>query len=110
MTQKKRKNCGCKHDNSVYCIINPATNKLHRVTFSLHLAEHIIGHHFPNYTIITATAIRGKKLTVGEESAGIYGIVGTKKDILLRCPLMKEQAEIYSCCDSRHIEEIFLQF
>jgi len=54
--------------------------------------------------------IRGRRLEPGEESNGIYGVVATGKDLVLRVPLRKELAEIYTCDDSRHIEEIFLAF
>ena len=52
--------------------------------------------------------IRGRRLEPGEESRGIYGIVATDKDLVLRVPLRKELAEIYADDSSRHIEEIFL--
>ena len=54
--------------------------------------------------------IRGKKLEPGEESRAVYGVVATNKDLVLRIPLRKELAEIYTQDDSRHIEEIFLTF
>jgi hypothetical protein len=54
--------------------------------------------------------IRGRRLEPGEKSKGIYGIVATDKDLVLRVPLRAELAEIYACDDSRHIEEIFLTF
>ena len=94
----------------MHCIINPQTNKLHRVTFSLSLAKHIIAKHFPHYEIRDAKAIRNKVLNKGEISSGIYGVVSTKSNLLLRAPLRKELADMYSECDSRHIEEIFLKF
>lgn len=58
----------------------------------------------------TANFIRGRRLDNNEISRGIYGIVGTDKDLVLRVPIRKELAEIYACDKSRHIEEIFLTF
>ena len=106
MTQKA---CACKGSDTVYCIINPATNRLHRVTFSLSLSKHIIKYHHPEYEIRQAAFIRGKRLASGESSPALYGIVSTKKDIVLRVPMTKESAEMYADDDSRHIEEIYLQ-
>ena len=94
----------------VQCIIDPKTNKLFRVTFSLSLANHIVSAHFPEYKIREATAIRGKALRPGEPSSGLYGVISTDKDLLLRCPMTAESAELYTECDSRHIEEVFLMF
>jgi hypothetical protein len=91
-------------------VINPDTNKLHRVSFSKSLVDHIVKHHFTRYKVVTARYIRGKKLSPGETSKGLYGIIASKKDIILRCPIRKELAEIYANDDSRHIEEIFLRF
>jgi hypothetical protein len=80
------------------------------VTFSRSLAEHIISNHFPEYEIREATAIRGKALRPGELSDGLYGVVSTKKDLLLRCPMTSESAKMYTECETRHVEEIFLMF
>lgn len=80
------------------------------MTFSRSLAEHIISKHFPDYEIREAKAVRGKVLESGEPSNGLYGVVSTKKDLLLRCPMTSESAKLYTECESRHIEEIFLMF
>lgn len=52
--------------------------------------------------------MRGRKLKPGEVSRALYAVIGTAKDRVLRVPIRKELAELYACCDSRHIEEIFL--
>ena len=62
------------------------------------------------YEVREAHFIRGNRLEPGQESRAIYGVVGTDKDLVLRVPLCKELAEIYTEDDSRHIEEIFLTF
>lgn len=105
-----KKFCSCKDSSKVYCVINPNTNKLHRATFSRSLAEHIVEKHCPEYEVRSANFVRGKKLHPGESSRGIYGIVSTDKDLVLRVPIRKELAEIYASDGSRHIEEIFLKF
>jgi len=64
----------------------------------------------PGYEVWTANFIRGKRLEPGEKSRGVYGVVSTRKDLVLRVPLRQEIAELYTQDDSRHIEEIFLTF
>ena len=107
MSQKKF--CSCKDSSKVYCIIDSKRNTLHRATFSKSLAEHIISI-TEGYDLKEAYFIRGRRLEPGQESRGLYGIVATQKDLVLRIPLTKELAAIYADDDSRHIEEIFLQF
>ena len=57
-----------------------------------------------------ANFIRGRRLKAGEKSRGIYGVVATDKDLVLRVPLRQELAELYTQDESRHVEEIFLSF
>jgi len=83
---------------------------LHRATFSRSLAEHIIEKHVPDYELRIANFVRGERLSPGESSRALYGIVSTDKDLVLRVPMTKELAEVYSDEKSRHIEEIFLNF
>lgn len=93
----------------MYCIINPETNRLHRATFSKSLAKMIIKNYYPEYKIVKGNYIRGRRLEPGESSKGLYGIIGTKKDSVLRIPITKESANMYYDPNSRHIEEIFLK-
>ena len=51
---------------------------------------------------------RGKILNDDEDSDGIYGIVSTNKDLVLRIALRKELAQLYTNDPSRHMEEIFI--
>ena len=51
---------------------------------------------------------RGKILEAGEKSRALYGIVGTKKNVMLRIAIQQELAELQTQCDSRHLQEIFL--
>jgi len=94
----------------VYCIVNPTTNKLHRVTFSKSLADLIIETLGDEYEMRTAKFVRTRRLAPNEKSDGLYGVVATKKDLVLRVPMTKELASIYAEDDSRHIEEVFLEF
>jgi len=93
----------------VYCVVNPDTNRIHRATFSKSIADLIV-EQTTGYEVREARFIRGRRLEPGEDSDGIYGVVATDKDLVLRVPLRKELAEIYTSDDSRHIEEIFLTF
>lgn len=85
------------------------TNKLHRATFSKHLAELIVSS-TSGYEVREAHFIRGNKLKPGEKSRALYGLVATNKDLVLRVPLTSQLAELMSDDSSRHIEEIFLTF
>lgn len=92
----------------MYCIINTKTNTLHRVTFSKSLAQLILDSLSDDYKLIDANFVRGRRLKRGEISRGIYGIVATNKDLVLRVPIRQELADIYADDPSRHVEEIFL--
>lgn len=52
---------------------------------------------------------RGKPLQAGENSAALYGVIGTRKNVVLRIHLRKELAEMYVDGYSRHLEEIYLE-
>jgi hypothetical protein len=81
---------------------------LHRATFAKSLAIHIIDNHYTDYELWEMNYIRGNKLQPGEKSRALYGVIGTKKDSVLRVPIQMETAKIYTEDDSRHIEEIFI--
>jgi hypothetical protein len=51
---------------------------------------------------------RGKQLSKGEKSLALYGLVGTKKDVMLRVEVQQKLAEFQTECSSRHLEEVFL--
>lgn len=70
----------------------------------------IIEKYVPHCEKRVANFIRGRRLKQGEKSRGIYGVVATDKDLVLRVPLRQELAELYTIDDSRHVEEIFLSF
>ncbi|MND11961.1 hypothetical protein D3C80_20750 [compost metagenome] len=70
--------------------------------------EHIRQHHFPNLQVRRFKAVRGKQLEAGEVSSGLYGIIGLKKDLLLRIAIDPRIAALYTECESRGIQEVFL--
>ena len=98
----------CKASEGAWAVINPNTNTLHRITFSESLAQLIIDESEEGLILERIRFHRGNRLYPGEQSRGIYGVVATKKDLVLRVPLRKELAEMYAEDDSRHLEEIFI--
>jgi hypothetical protein len=50
----------------------------------------------------------GRILDVGEKSRGLYGIMSSAKHITLRVSMTQEHAELLTQCDSRYVQEIFL--
>lgn len=92
----------------MYCVINPKTRRLHRCTFSKSLAEFIVQNYHPELEVATYRYKLGKKLAKGESSSGVYAVMSTKKDIVLRISLIKDQAELYCDYDSRYLQEVFL--
>lgn len=44
-----------------------------------------------------------------ESSSGLYGIIGTRKDIVLRVQLDPETAKLITEDESRHLEEIYFE-
>ena len=107
--QKTKKACSCKSSKDVYCIIDEDKNTLHRITFSRSLAEHII-ETTNGYKLQIAQYVRTRKLRNGERSNALYGIIASAKDLILRIQIRQELAEIYVNDESRHIEEIYLQY
>ena len=82
---------------------------MHRLTFSRSLCEWIVEQYFPNYSVETFRFVRTGRLEPGTKANGLYGIIGTRKDIVLRIAMTSDMAELLaSDSESRHIEEIFL--
>lgn len=84
------------------------SSKVHRVTFSRTLADHIVAKYHPEMEVVKMRFVRGSKLSPGEESRAAYAIVGTRKDVVLRIALRREVAEMYYDGEHRHLEEVFL--
>jgi len=102
----KTKFCSCKLSDKVWGVVSPT--KLHRVTFSEDLAKWMAGYD-TNYKVRPYRFVRGNKLDLGEKSkSGLYAIIGTNKDLVLRVTMFREGAELLSGDNSRHVEEIYL--
>lgn len=103
-------NCtSCKSSDKTWGITCPATNTLHRITFSKGIADFLVRKFGDMYKATRFSYKLGRPLEPGEESCnGLYAIVGTKKDLVLRISLTKEAAEFMTKDESRHIAEIYL--
>ena len=98
----------CKLSDKLWCVINPRTKRLHRVTFSSDVA-HFLARYDEKYIAKPFRFIRGKVLAPGDISkSGLYAIIGTKKDLVLRATLFSSGAQLLAEDESRHIEELFL--
>lgn len=101
---------GCKASQNIWGVINPTTNKLHRLTFSKSLADIIIKSIGDEYRVQRFQFKTWKRLSQGEKSHnGIYAIMSAKKHFALRIALTQESAEIYNDNDSRYLAEIELE-
>lgn len=95
---------GCQSDKA-YAIINPKTNRLHRISFSKSLLEHIAKS--GDYEVREIKFSQGKILSPGETSStGLYGIIKSKSGWTLRISLMKDVANYLCDFDSRKLCEI----
>lgn len=104
-----KKSCNCKTSDKVWGIVSPKTNRLHRLTFSSGLASWL-AETDDSYQAARFSYRRGRVLKPTEKSkSGLYAIIGTRKDVVLRMTLFNEGAELLTGCDSRHIEEVFLE-
>lgn len=100
---------GCKASQKIWGVINPKTNKLHRLTFSKSLADIIVDSVGDDYQVKRFQFQTGKRLSQGEKSRnGLYAIMSAKKHFALRVALTKESADIYNDNDSRYLAEIEL--
>lgn len=100
----------CKTSNKIWGIVDPTTNKLHRLTFSKSLADLIVE------TVGEPQKVRrfkfrlGKRLKEGEKSPnGLYAIMSEGKKIALRIALTYESADLYNDRDSRFLQEVWLE-
>jgi len=86
-----------------------ANGKVHRLTFSRSLAEHINEQCGGRFDIVRRTFRTGRHLRAGEPSAsGVYAVVDTRKFITLRLPLIQGAAEIMRS-EWRTIQEAWLE-
>ena len=77
----------CKTSDQLWGIINPTTDKLHKLSFSKNLIKHI-AETTDGYSMAQFKYKLGDTIKPGERSkSGLYGIMSTHKDILLRVQL-----------------------
>ena len=102
---------GCKSNSIVYGVVNPETNRLHRLTFSRSLANHIVKG-TPN-EVRRFNYVLGRKLEKKERSSnGLYGIVSSLKnsnDLVLRISLCYNTAQLLTPDRYRHLAEVWLE-
>lgn len=104
----KEISCSCKSSDRIWAVINPKTKKLHRLTFSKGLAHWIAETYGDGqYLAVPYKYVRTGKLDGNESPSGLYAIVSSSKDIVLRASLFKEGAEMMSD-ESRHLEGMYL--
>jgi hypothetical protein len=84
-------------------------NKIYRCSFSKSLLDFIVTNYYPNYRVTRYRYHLGKVLQSGETSRGLYAIMSSKNNIVLRIAMTKELAEMLTCDDSRYIQEVFLE-
>lgn len=103
-----KKSCSCKSSDKIWAVINPNTQKLHRLTFSKGLAEWLATTYGDGqYKAVPYRYIRTGKLFGDSSPSGLYAIVSSTKDIVLRATLFKEGAEVMTD-ESRHLEGMYL--
>jgi hypothetical protein len=101
---------GCLADKA-YAVIDPKTKKIHRISFSTSLLQHIITTHSQyNHLEVREISFRlGKELTAGETSStGIYAIVKSKNDWTLRISLIKDVANYLCDFNTRKLRECII--
>lgn len=102
----------CKTSNKVYGIVNPTTNKIHRLTFSESLAYCITATIPGDYEVQKFNYILGKRLDHDEKSSnGLYAIVSnlrTSKGLCLRISCTQESAQLMTPDDYRGLAEVWL--
>lgn len=97
----------CKTLDRIWGIVKG--NKIHRLTFSKSLAEHIVQKN-KEYSVQRFEFQIGKPLQRSEISrTGFYGIISTSKQIALRISLIRECAEYLTQDESRYLAEVSLR-
>lgn len=97
---------GCLSDQA-YAIVNTETKRLHRISFSASLLQHILktGKNH-NLEVSEITFRLGRVLRAGETSStGIYALVKTKNDWTLRISLHKNVANYLCDFNTRSLRE-----
>lgn len=98
----------CQISEKIWGVVCPKSNRLHRLTFSKSLADHIVASTY-GYEVRRFRFSVGKPLERGQDSrTGLYGIMSTAKNFALRVSLIKETAMLFTECDSRSLAEVHL--
>jgi hypothetical protein len=99
---------GCLADKA-YAIVDVKTKKVHRISFSSSLLQHIIDSTNSPYVVKEITFRLGKKLEPNEvSSTGIYALVKSKNDWTLRISLFKNIANYLCDFDTRYLRECII--
>ena len=97
--------CRCDEDRA-YAICKD--DKIYRFTFSKDVAQHILSL-TDGYEIRTFDVRIGRRLKSGEQGNGLYGILSSKTNKLLRISCIKDVAEFLTQDDSRYIAECWIK-
>jgi hypothetical protein len=99
---------GCLSDKA-YAIVDTYYKKIHRISFSASLLEHILDSTQPNLEVREISFSLGKVLKPNEvSSTGIYALVKAKNDWTLRISLHKNVANYLCDFDTRRLRECII--
>lgn len=91
----------------MYCVIHDG--KLFRITFSRSLAEHVV-EYAGKGRVEKYDAVAGRQLRAKETSpTGLYAIVSSKNNRVLRIATSVEEADLLCDYESRKICEAWIQ-
>lgn len=98
---------GCLSDRA-YAVVDTKEKKIHRISFSRALLEHIIKND-KNLTVREISFKLGKELEPNETSStGFYAIVKSKNNWTLRISLFKNVANYICDFDTRKLRECII--
>lgn len=98
---------GCLSDKA-YGIVNRQTKRIHRISFSKSLLDHIIKDK-PELSVCEITFRLGRELEPNETSStGMYAIVKSKNNWTLRISLFKNVANYICDFDTRKLRECII--
>jgi hypothetical protein len=99
---------GCLADKA-YAIVDMKTKKVHRISFSSSLLQHIIDSTNSPYVVKEISFKLGRILEPNETSAtGIYALVKSKNNWTLRISLFKNVANYLCDFDTRILRECII--
>lgn len=98
---------GCLSDRA-YAVVNPKTKKVHRISFSRSLLDHIVKTH-KDLEVREISFRLGKTLKPNEKSStGFYALVKTKNNWTLRISLYQNIANYLCDFDTRSLRECII--